>query len=149
MVLPWPEGVEGNALVGVVGMVGFAGRDLAARGAPVSGHAAQMGVLGFAVVTAAGLVILAFEPGAPRVPLSGAALMLCGTALCGVIGYTAMTFAMRSGDIGVVAPFRYTRLLVALVLAYTLFGERPEPLTLIGAALIVSAGIYSLLREAR
>jgi drug/metabolite transporter (DMT)-like permease len=58
-----------------------------------------------------------------------------------------MTFAMRTGEVGVVAPFRYSRLIVALILAYTLFGERPDILTLTGAALIVGAGTFSLLRE--
>ena len=149
IVRPSPTGIEANAILALLGMIGFAGRDLATRTAPMHVHAAQLGVLGFAVVSFAGLVILAFEPGAPRLPSAPAAALICGTAICGVAGYTAMTFAMRTGEVGVVAPFRYARLIVALVLAYTLFGERPDGLTLTGAALIVGAGIYSLLRERR
>lgn len=149
IVRPSPEGIEANAILALLGMIGFAGRDLATRAAPAAVHTAQLGVLGFAVVTAAGGVILAFEPGAPRLPESGAATLLIGTALCGVVGYTAMTFAMRTGEVGVVAPFRYFRLIVALLLAYTVFGERPDMMTLAGAALIVAAGIYSLLRDGR
>ncbi len=148
IVRPSPAGLEANAFLALLGMIGFAGRDLATRAAPASVHTAQLGVLGFAVVTAAGLVILAFEPGPPALPDRTAALLLTGTALCGVLGYTAMTFAMRTGEIGVVAPFRYFRLIVALILACTLFGERPDALTLTGAALIVSAGIYALIRDA-
>jgi drug/metabolite transporter (DMT)-like permease len=56
---------------------------------------------------------------------------------------------MRVGDVGYVTPFRYTRLIFALVIATTFFGERPDLLTLIGAAIIVTSGIYTLLREAR
>lgn len=149
IVRPSPSGIEANAVFALLGMIGFAGRDLATRTAPMHVHAAQLGVLGFAVVSVAGLVILAFEPGVPALPTPWAAALICGTALCGVAGYTAMTFAMRTGEVGVVAPFRYSRLIVALILAYTLFGERPDAMTLAGAALIVGAGIYSVLRERR
>jgi drug/metabolite transporter (DMT)-like permease len=54
---------------------------------------------------------------------------------------------MRSGEISVVAPFRYSRLLVALVIAYMAFGERPDALTLVGGALIVATGLFTLLRS--
>ncbi|MDJ0821497.1 MAG: DMT family transporter [Paracoccaceae bacterium] len=149
IVRPSPAGIEPNAIFALLGMIGFAGRDLATRTAPPYVHTAQLGVLGFAVVTFAGLVILAFEPGTPALPKPLPALLICGTAISGVIGYTAMTRAMRTGEVGVVAPFRYSRLIVALILAYTLFGEHPDSLTLTGAALIVGAGIYSLWRDGR
>jgi drug/metabolite transporter (DMT)-like permease len=149
IVRPSPSGIEANAIFALLGMIGFAGRDLMTRMAPPHVHEAQLGVLGFAVVTCAGLGILAFEPGPPALPAALPALLVCGTALCGVVGYTAMTFAMRTGEVGVVAPFRYTRLIVALILAYLIFGERPDALTLAGAALIVGAGVYSLWRDAR
>lgn len=147
IIRPAPATFEPNAILALLGMIGFAGRDLATRATPASVHTAQLGVLGFAVVACAGLAIIAFEGGAPALPSAQAALLICGTAICGVIGYTAMTLAMRMGDVGVVAPFRYSRLIVALILAYTLFGERPDAMTLAGAALIVGAGIYSLLRD--
>lgn len=149
IVRPSPQGIDPSAILALLGMLGFAGRDLATRAAPASVHAAQLGVLGFAVVTFAGLVIMLFEAGPAALPKGPAALMLCGTALCGVVGYTAMTFAMRTGEIAVVAPFRYVRLLVALVLAYALFDERPDALTLAGAALIVGAGVYAIWRDGR
>lgn len=149
IVRPSPSGIEANAIFALLGMIGFAGRDLATRTAPATVHAAQLGVLGFAVVTLAGMVILCFEPGLPTLPAPGAALLICGTAVSGVLGYTAMTYAMRTGEVGVIAPFRYSRLIVALILAYTLFEERPDAMTLSGAALIVGAGIFSLLRDRR
>lgn len=149
IVRPSPSGIEANSVFALLGMIGFAGRDLATRTAPMHVHTAQLGVLGFSVVSFAGLLILAFEPSAPTLPTAQAAALICGTALCGVAGYTAMTFAMRTGEVGVIAPFRYSRLIVALILAYTLFDERPDATTLAGAALIVGAGVYSLLREGR
>ncbi|MBY6113121.1 DMT family transporter [Mameliella alba] len=148
IIRPSPAGIEANAIFALLGMIGFAGRDVATRTAPAHIRPAQLGVLGFAVVTCAGLVIMAFEPAITRPSLPAIAL-ICGTALSGVIGYSALTAAMRTGEVSVVAPFRYSRLLVALILAYTVFGERPDTLTLAGAALIVGSGIYSLWRDGR
>ena len=149
IIRPSPSGIEANAIFALLGMIGFAGRDLATRTSPPHVRSAQLGVLGFAVVTFAGLVILAFEPAAPSLPSAPAALMICGTALAGVVGYTALTAAMRTGEVSVVAPFRYSRLIVALILAYAVFGERPDAMTLAGAALIVTSGTYSLWRDGR
>ena len=42
-----------------------------------------------------------------------------------------------------------TALASAMLLAVTVFGERPDALTLLGAALIAGAGIYAMWREAR
>jgi drug/metabolite transporter (DMT)-like permease len=53
------------------------------------------------------------------------------------------------GVVGFVAPFRYTGLVWALILGVVVFGEWPETLTLVGATIIVTTGVFSLLREAR
>jgi S-adenosylmethionine uptake transporter len=54
---------------------------------------------------------------------------------------------MRSGDIGFVAPFRYTSLVVALLLGLVIFQEWPDALTQIGASIVVATGLFTLLRE--
>ncbi len=74
---------------------------------------------------------------------SGAGLILA-TAFFGVFAYFALTVAMRTGDISAVTPFRYTRLVFAIMIGVAVFGERPDVLTLIGSALVVGAGIYAL-----
>jgi drug/metabolite transporter (DMT)-like permease len=56
---------------------------------------------------------------------------------------------MRIGEVGFTSPFRYTAMIWALVLGYLFFGEWPEPLTFVGAGLIVVTGIFTLYREAR
>lgn len=144
---PVPDQFSPAAILAVLGMLGFAGRDLATRASPPAVHAAQLGLLGFGVVTAAGLILLAFDP-RPLTPPSGAGLgAMALTALAGVLAYTALTFAMRTGDVSAVAPFRYIRLVAALAIAVLFFGERPDLPTLAGAALIVGSGLYTLWRE--
>ena len=54
---------------------------------------------------------------------------------------------MRTGEVSAVTPFRYTRLVFALVLGVAVFGERPDLPTLIGSAMIVVCGILILTRR--
>ena len=136
-----------GSVFAVLGTLGFAGRDLATRAAPPSVGNLQLGVLGFAVMTLAGLVIHLVAGEQMQRPGLDAAGLLLATVVFGVIGYGSLTVAMRAGDVAVVAPFRYTRLVFALILAALVFGERPDALTLIGAAVIVASGLVTLLRS--
>ena len=47
-----------------------------------------------------------------------------------------------------VTPFRYTRIVVGLLAGVFIFQETVDGYTLIGAAIIVASGLYTLLREA-
>jgi drug/metabolite transporter (DMT)-like permease len=133
------------SLLAVVGLLGFAGRDLATRAAPKGLSNRQLGALGFAMFAAAGSILLAVTGGA-RLPDPGTAALLAGGIVFGVLGYNALTHAMRTGEVGAVTPFRYTRLVFALILAMALFGERPDPATWVGAGLIVASGLFALRR---
>jgi drug/metabolite transporter (DMT)-like permease len=146
---PVPEQFSPTAIFALLGMLGFAGRDLATRASPPAVHAAQLGVLGFAVVTVAGAILLVFQPQPLALPVPGSIAAMALTALAGVLAYTALTFAMRTGDVSAVAPFRYIRLVAALAIAVVVFDERPDLMTLAGAALIVGSGLYTLWRERR
>ena len=57
--------------------------------------------------------------------------------------------AMRIGDIAFVTPFRYSRIIFGLLAGLLIFGETLDAYTLLGAAIIVISGTYTLLREAR
>ncbi len=63
------------------------------------------------------------------------------------IGYLTSVMTMRQGDIGFIAPFRYTGILWALLLGWFVFGEWPDNLTLIGAGVVVAMGMFTLYRE--
>jgi drug/metabolite transporter (DMT)-like permease len=73
--------------------------------------------------------------------------LLAGASLFGILAYAALTQAMRTGAVGVVTPFRYSRLLFAAVLGIGVFGERPDAATLAGSALVVACGIILLTRR--
>jgi drug/metabolite transporter (DMT)-like permease len=59
-------------------------------------------------------------------------------------GYYLLIIAMREGEMSVIAPFRYTGLLFALLLGYVVWGDVPNPLAWCGIALLLGAGLYVL-----
>jgi len=69
--------------------------------------------------------------------LAAASVFLCG-------GYFLLIVSMRGGEMSVIAPFRYTGLLFALVLGYLVWGDVPNALAWAGIALLVAAGLYVL-----
>ncbi|PTV95897.1 EamA-like transporter family protein [Rhodobacter aestuarii] len=145
---PGLEGFVPAALWTVLGLLGFAGRDLATRAAPKVLTNFQLGVYGFAALIPAGAIILAVTGGATT-PRPIALLPIAGAVAFGVAAYWALTAAMRTGEVSVVTPFRYTRLIFALILGVLVFGEEPDLATLLGAALVVASGVYTLLHSAR
>lgn len=134
------------SLLAVVGLLGFAGRDLATRAAPKGLSNRQLGALGFAMLAVAGSILLVVSGGAQLPSPPDLARLAAGTVF-GMAGYHALTYAMRTGEVSAVTPFRYTRLLFAMVLAMALFGERPDLATWIGAALVVGSGVFALTRK--
>ncbi len=145
---PGMEGFSALSLLAVAGTLGFAFRDLATRAAPRGLSNRQLGVLGFTMLSVAGAILAVASGGLVLLGARGAAL-LAGAAVFGIAAYHALTAAMRTGEVGAVTPFRYTRLIFALILAAVLFAERPDALTLAGAGLIVAAGLFGLSRGGR
>lgn len=141
---PGLAGFDVLSLLAVAGMAGFAFRDLATRAAPLSLSDSQLGVIGFAMLAVSGAVLLAYSGGA-RVPDVTALGLVGATTLFGLLGYGFLTRAMRTGEVSAVTPFRYSRLLFALVLGIVVLGERPDALTLLGAGVIVLSGLGLML----
>lgn len=140
---PGTEGFGPLSLLAIMAMLGFAGRDLATRAAPVSLSFRQLGVAGFFMLIVAGLIVLPFG-GPPAAPDGATWAGLLAASATGVCAYALLTAAMRTGQVGAVTPFRYTRLIFAMVAGVVLFGERPDRWTIAGSAVIILAGIVAL-----
>ena len=98
-------------------------------------------------VTCLGAVGSLFTEWAPFSATSG--LQLAGATGFLIFGYIASVNAMRFGEIAYVAPFRYTSLLVALVLGMVIFDEWPNLMALCGAGVVVATGLFTLYRESK
>lgn len=144
---PGFDAFQPSALLGLGAAIGLAVRDVATRVTPPDLHPFQTSSWGFVMGTISGALLLFVDP--PVIPsASDMGVLLAATAL-GMTGYYLLTRAMQTGDVPAVTPFRYTRLVYAMIFALVFFAEVPDTLTLVGAALIVGAGVYTLLREAR
>ena len=83
-----------------------------------------------------------------RVPLTtGMAVWLVLSGLLGGIGQICMTFSYRFAEPSLLAPFDYVAMVWAMLLGFLFFAEIPERLVLIGAAIVVSSGLYIAWRE--
>jgi drug/metabolite transporter (DMT)-like permease len=81
-------------------------------------------------------------------PVSAASWgLLAATSVAIIGGYLFSVMTIRSGDIGFVAPLRYTAMAWAIGLGLLMFGELPDRATVIGTAIIIATGLYSLHRE--
>lgn len=147
IIRPGMDSFEPLSLLAVTAVFGLGMRDLATRRVPKSITTMQLSFLGFAAVIPAGPILLWFTGQSHVVPQGINIFYFSAALFIGLFAYYAIVAAMRVGDVGFVTPFRYSRLLFALIIGVTIFDESPDALTLTGAAIIVASGIYTVLRE--
>ena len=93
-----------------------------------------------------GSVLLIITGGA-SVPDMGMVAILAATIVLGSLGFFFTTEAVRMGDVSVVIPFRYTRILFSLAAGILVLGEQINPIMLFGIALTILSGLYIWRRE--
>ncbi len=146
MLRPDASGISFGALLALLAAIGLSTRDLITRITPASIGTLQMATWGTAALIPAGLLLLPFT-GPHDVPNSSAlAIVLCAS-MANALGYYCITAAMRLGDVSFVTPFRYTRLVFALIIAALFFAETPDKLTLLGAFIVIGSGLFVMWRE--
>nr|WP_256371789.1 DMT family transporter [Rubellimicrobium sp. CFH 75288] len=146
VIRPGAAGFEPAALLALLAVMGLAARDLFTRRVPSGIDTTQLTTWGFLAVALIGAAQLGVTGGAVW-PGAGTWWLLGGALGAGVAAYWWLTEATRVGELSAIMPFRYVRLLVALVIGTLAFGERPDGWTLIGAAMIVGSGLYAVWRE--
>jgi len=146
IIRPGAEGFSIWAGVGLLAMLAVAVRDIVTRQMSRAIPSTFVAATASLAVLVTGLAGTAFEGWQP-VALREALLILFSAGML-IVGYLTIVAAMRVGDIGVVAPYRYMALVWAILLGWMIFGTLPDGLTLIGAGIVVASGIYTLLREA-
>jgi drug/metabolite transporter (DMT)-like permease len=78
-------------------------------------------------------------------PAQLAALIMVG--VIGGVSHLVLTESYRYAPASLVAPFEYTAMLWAFLLGYLLFGELPDEFIVVGAAIVVGAGLFVIWRE--
>lgn len=148
VIRPGLDGFDPNTSWAVLGVVALSIRDLASRKVPRTVSSLQLATWGFFAVGIAGLPMLGMSGGASMPSLLELGYMLAALAV-GSGAYWALTEATRLGEVAVIAPFRYSRLIFSTIVGLLVFAEVPDVYTLIGAGIIISSGLYTLMRERR
>lgn len=151
IIRPGMAGFDAKSLLAVMGVIGLAARDLATRRIPRSVSSRVIAFYAFVVSILTGFVLLALgvTGSSWTTPDTTDSIRLIAAVFVGVAAYYAIVAATRIGEMSIVAPFRYSRLVFALAIGAVAFGERPDALTLLGGFIVVVSGIYTLWREAR
>ena len=144
---PGPEGFSIWSAYALVAVLCVTARDLVTRRLPAEVPSLTVATANSILVAAFFAMVSAAGPWAPIEAETG--WLLLGSAIFIVGGYFFSVQTMRVGEISFVAPFRYTSLLWALLLGLVIFGEWPTPLTLMGAGIVVAAGLFTFWREQR
>ncbi len=132
-------------LSAVVCVVSVTARDIATRFIAKSTPSIAVTFITAFVVMLAGCGLGLTETWA--VPSVAGVLRLAGAAVFVLIGYYALIECWRETEISVIAPFRYSVVLWAIVFGYLFLGEVPSVWALTGSAIVVLAGLYTFHRE--
>ncbi len=146
VIRPGLDGFQPASLFAVQGVIGLSIRDLATRAMPARISSMVLSAYGFGVVIPAGLVMMIFE-GPPVVPDAVQSAYIVAALIVGPVGYYMIVAAMRVGEVAVVTPYRYVRLVFAMLIGVLAFGEVVDFYTLLGAAIIIGSGLFTIYRE--
>lgn len=145
IVRPGPDGFSIYALYALTAVFCVTLRDLVTRRmSPTVSSMTVTLVTSLSVLIFAALVSTRSDWVAVSLPNAG---LVIGSSVFVLGGYLFSVMVMRVGDVSFIAPFRYTGLLWALGLGWFVFGDWPDALTLLGAAIVVATGVFTLFRE--
>ncbi len=148
MLRPWQTGGAlqlGPVTIVLAGVVTWALAMISIRRMGAAGERNVTIVAWYSLGTAA-LAAIGAAPDwiAPTIPQLAA---LTAAGLLSGIAQLLMTEGYRSGETTLVAPFEYGAILYATVLGIALWNEWPDAWSLLGVAVLISAGLYIWHRE--
>lgn len=133
------------ALLALAATFSMAGRDLATRALPSEIPSTYVTALTMLAVWLMSL-FLALASEWPQIEAWMLVRLACA-AVTVTLAYWLSVTAVRAGEVRFLAPFRYSSIVWGLIIGFAAFGERPGLIMLVGAALVVGAGLYTLYRE--
>lgn len=95
------------------------------------------------------VVGLATLPFGWQMPDLQGVVMLVMIGLMGSAGQMLMTLSFRYAEASVLAPFDYTSMIWTLLIGILFFDEVPTVYVLVGASIVIGAGLFVILREQR
>ena len=142
IVQPAASGFNAWSLLCLAATMLHAARDLLTRRIPRTIPSVMVTLSTAVAVTLLAGVLSLFQGWQPVDLRQFALLAVASVFLCA--GYYLVILCMREGDISVIAPFRYTSLLFALVIGWVVWGDVPNPVAWVGIGMLVLAGLLML-----
>jgi len=146
VIRPGMEGFNAASLFAVAAVFGLAIRDLGTRVVPHAIPTEIIALIASCLFLVTAVVLQSFMSPWKVMSWPTTGLVL-SASVCGILGVHLITIAIRIGEISLVAPFRYVRVVIAIIIGMVVFGERPDMYTIAGTGLIVASGLYTLYRE--
>lgn len=148
IIRPGADNFEPASLWAVVGAIGLTARDLGSRALPKDVPTSLAAAWALIALTAVGVLMMQ-GAGGWQAPDPREFLLLTITIVGVIVAYFAITEALRRAPVATVSPFRYTRMIFVLALAWAVFGEIPDLLMWVGLTLVIGSGLYAVARERR
>lgn len=145
IVRPGATSFDTHAIWAVTAVVFLVARDLITRRLSPEVPSLYVSTLTSIFITLFATVLMPWHGWMPVTPEP--VIFLLAASVCLIAGYTFGVMTMRVGEIAFVSPFRYSILIWSILLGIVVFGDWPDELTMIGAAIVVATGLYSFYRE--
>jgi drug/metabolite transporter (DMT)-like permease len=80
-------------------------------------------------------------------PTIGSIGLFAVAGVTSVVALLCINRSLKLAPASVVVPYQYSMILWAVIFGFVVFGDVPSPATIVGAAIIIGAGLYIFLRE--
>src|SRR3979490_1854053 len=80
-------------------------------------------------------------------PSAGSLVLFAAAGCISVGALLCVNRSLKLAPASVVVPYQYSMIIWAVMFGYCVFGDVPEVATILGAAIIIGAGIYIFMRE--
>jgi len=135
-----------TAIIAIIAAVGMALRDIATKLVRENYSTLLLSFYSCFLFIFSGIILLIIGGRTIATDMDDIGILLAIVA-AGSSGFFFMTEAVRLGDISVVSPFRYTRLLFSIAAGVLILGEQVNTFMVVGSALTILSGLYIWRRE--
>jgi drug/metabolite transporter (DMT)-like permease len=146
IIQPGAASFDITAILALIAAIGMALRDIATKLVRENLSTLLLSFYSCFLFIISGSVLLIIN-GEASVPVLGNSVTIAAMIISGSLGFFFMTEAVRLGEMSVVSPFRYTRLLFSMATGILILGEQVNTYMIIGSALTILSGLYIWRRE--
>ena len=146
IIQPGAASFDITAILVLIAAIGMALRDIATKLVRENLSTLLLSFYSCFLFIISGIVLLVIN-GEASVPVLANSITIAAMIVTGSLGFFFMTEAVRLGEMSVVSPFRYTRLLFSMAAGILILGEQVNASMIIGSALTILSGLYIWRRE--